>query len=95
VGGVSVNSEPGPAVRERHEYRQWGHMDQRGAGFARTLGLRTLRPFLEPGDQDPVPEPPFGELVAVDLASGDVAWRSVLGRIEALEAIGVREHGHR
>jgi len=27
------------------------------------------------------------------LASGDIAWRSVLGRIEALEAIGVRDTG--
>src|SRR5205085_7912068 len=33
------------------------------------------------------------ELVAVDLASGDIAWRSVLGRIETLEAIGVRDTG--
>src|SRR5215468_6267136 len=27
------------------------------------------------------------------LATGDIAWRSVLGRIEALEAIGVRDTG--
>jgi quinoprotein glucose dehydrogenase len=32
-------------------------------------------------------------LIAVDLASGEIAWRSVLGRIEALEAIGVRNTG--
>jgi quinoprotein glucose dehydrogenase len=32
-------------------------------------------------------------MVAVDLASGDVAWRAPLGRIEALEAIGVRDTG--
>jgi quinoprotein glucose dehydrogenase len=41
----------------------------------------------------PCQNPPFGELIAVDLASGDIAWRSVLGRIEALEAIGVRDTG--
>src|SRR5437879_10353107 len=41
----------------------------------------------------PCQTPPFGELIAVDLASGDIAWRSVLGRIEALEAIGVRDTG--
>jgi quinoprotein glucose dehydrogenase len=32
-------------------------------------------------------------MIAVELASGDIAWRSVLGRIEALEAIGVRDTG--
>ena len=31
--------------------------------------------------------------MAVDLASGEIAWRSPLGRIEALEAIGVRDTG--
>src|SRR5437879_12565558 len=41
----------------------------------------------------PCQTPPFGELIGVDLASGDIAWRSVLGRIEALEAIGVRDTG--
>jgi len=32
-------------------------------------------------------------MIAVDLASGDVAWRTPLGRIEALEAIGVKDTG--
>jgi quinoprotein glucose dehydrogenase len=32
-------------------------------------------------------------MIAVDLASGEIAWRSVLGRIDALEAIGVRNTG--
>src|SRR5262249_19742509 len=41
----------------------------------------------------PCQNPPFGEMIAVDLASGDIAWRSPLGRIEALEAIGVRNTG--
>ena len=41
----------------------------------------------------PCQNPPFGEMIAVDLASGDIAWRSPLGTIEALEAIGVRDTG--
>jgi len=41
----------------------------------------------------PCQNPPFGEMIAVDLASGDIAWRTPLGRIEALEAIGVRDTG--
>ena len=41
----------------------------------------------------PCQNPPFGEMIAVDLASGEIAWRSTLGRIEALEAIGVHNTG--
>src|SRR5262249_11713315 len=41
----------------------------------------------------PCQNPPFGEMIAVDLATGDIAWRSVLGRVEALEAIGVHDTG--
>ena len=33
---------------------------------------------------------PWGELVAVDAATGDIAWRSVLGGFEELEAKGIK-----
>src|ERR1017187_4887672 len=57
---------------------------------------RAYGPYARFWDREtriPCQNPPFGELIAVDLASGDIAWRSVLGRIEALEAIGVRDTG--
>ena len=70
-----------------------GAHGEAGFGVRADLGIRDLCAVLGSGNTYTVPEPPFGELIAVDLASGDIAWRSVLGRIEALEAIGVRDTG--
>ena len=72
---------------------QWGHMEKRGAEYVRTSPDGPYARFWNRETRTPCQNPPFGELVAVDLATGDIAWRSVLGRIEALEAIGVRETG--
>jgi quinoprotein glucose dehydrogenase len=41
----------------------------------------------------PCTNPPFGELVAIDTRTGDIAWRSTLGTTPALEALGVRNTG--
>jgi quinoprotein glucose dehydrogenase len=72
---------------------QWGHMEKRGSEYVRTSPYGPYARFWNPETRIPCQNPPFGELIAVDLASGDIAWRSVLGRIEALEASGVRETG--
>ena len=72
---------------------QWGHMEKRGSEFVRTSAYGPYARFWNRDTRVPCQNPPFGELIAVDLASGDIAWRSVLGRIEALEAIGVRDTG--
>ena len=37
--------------------------------------------------------PPFGELVAVNVNTGDVAWRVPLGIVEELEAKGIKNTG--
>src|SRR3954469_7683687 len=60
-----------------------------------TSAARHTDPMRASGTHKRIPcqNPPFGELVAVDLASGDIAWRSALGRIEALEAMGVHDTG--
>jgi len=92
-GGVSVDPEMGRLFVNVMHIGQWGHMEQRGSGFVRTSSQGPYARFWNRETRVPCQNPPFGELVAVDLASGDVAWRSVLGRIEALEAIGVRETG--
>src|SRR5581483_6098637 len=72
---------------------QWGHMEKRGDQYVRTSAGGTYARFWNPATRIPCQNPPFGEMVAVDLASGDIAWRSPLGRIESLEAIGVRDTG--
>ena len=41
----------------------------------------------------PCQAPPWGELAAVNLNTGDIAWREPFGRIDALEAKGVMNTG--
>jgi quinoprotein glucose dehydrogenase len=72
---------------------QWGHMEKRGSEYVRKSAYGPYARFWNRETRIPCQNPPFGELIAVDLSSGDIAWRSVLGRIEALEAIGVRDTG--
>jgi len=68
-------------------------MEPRGTEYARRSAFGTYARFWDPATRIPCQNPPFGELVAVDLATGDIAWRAVLGRIEALEKIGVTQTG--
>jgi glucose dehydrogenase len=46
--------------------------------------------FWEPTRRYPCNEPPWGELIAVDANTGDIAWRSPLGMFEALEQKGLK-----
>lgn len=92
-GGVSVDPSRGLLFVNVMHIGQWGHMEKRGAEYFRTSAYGTYARFWNRETHIPCQNPPFGELIAVDLASGDIAWRSVLGRIEALEAIGVRDTG--
>ena len=93
-GGVSVDPSLGLLFVNVMHIGQWGHMEKRGRRVRADIGVRDRTRASGIGRRDiPCQNPPFGEMVAVDLASGDIAWRSPLGRIEALEAIGVRDTG--
>jgi quinoprotein glucose dehydrogenase len=98
-GGVSVDPALGLLFVNVMNVAQWGHMEKRGAHgeerleYVRTSAYGPYARFWNRETRIPCQNPPFGELIAVDLASGEIAWRSVLGRIEALEAIGVRDTG--
>jgi glucose dehydrogenase len=92
-GGVSVDPSLGLLFVNVMHVAQWGHMEKRGNAYARTSAYGNYARFWNRETHIPCQNPPFGELIAVDLASGDIAWRSVLGRIESLEAIGVRDTG--
>jgi len=92
-GGVSVDPSLGLLFVNVMNIGQWGHMEKRGAEFVRTSAYGPYARFWNRETRIPCQNPPFGELIAVDLASGEIAWRSVLGRIEALEALGVRDTG--
>jgi glucose dehydrogenase len=92
-GGVSVDPSLGLLFVNVMNVAQWGHMEKRGSEYVRTSAYGTYARFWNRETRIPCQNPPFGELIAVDLATGDIKWRSVLGRIEALEAIGVRDTG--
>jgi len=49
--------------------------------------------FWDPETQVPCSAPPFGELVAIAVNTGDVAWRVPLGIVESLKAKGFAETG--
>jgi glucose dehydrogenase len=92
-GGVSVDPSLGLLFVNVMHVGQWGHMEKRGSAYVRNSAFGRYARFWNPETRIPCQNPPFGEMIAVDLASGDIAWRSPLGRIEALEAIGVRDTG--
>ena len=92
-GGVSVDPSLGLLFANVMNVAQWGHMEKRGSEYVRTSAYGTYARFWNRETHTPCQNPPFGELIAVDLASGNIAWRSVLGTIEALETIGVRDTG--
>jgi quinoprotein glucose dehydrogenase len=92
-GGVSVDPSLGLLFVNVMNIAQWGHMEKRAGEYVRTSAYGPYARFWDPETKIPCQNPPFGELIAVDMASGEIAWRSVLGRIEALEAIGVHDTG--
>jgi len=92
-GGVSVDPTQGLLFVNVMHVGQWGHMEKKGEEYARTSAYGAYARFWNRETRIPCQNPPFGEMVAVDLATGDVKWRSVLGRLESLEAIGVRNTG--
>ena len=55
-------------------------MEKRGAEYVRTSAYGTYARFWNRETHIPCQNPPFGEMIAVDLASGDIAWRSPLGQ---------------
>jgi glucose dehydrogenase len=92
-GGVSVDPALGLLFVNIMNIGQWGHLEKRGSDFVRTSNDGPYARFWNRETRVPCQNPPFGEMIAVDLASGEIAWRSALGRIEALEAIGVHDTG--
>jgi quinoprotein glucose dehydrogenase len=49
--------------------------------------------FWNPENKIPCSAPPFGELVAVNVDTGDIAWKAPLGRVEELHAKGFTKTG--
>lgn len=92
-GGVSVDPSLGFLFVNVMNVAQWGHMEKHGAEYVRTSDYGPYARFWNRETRIPCQNPPFGEMIAVNLASGEIVWRSPLGRIDALEAIGVHGSG--
>jgi len=92
-GGVSIDPVRGLLFVNVMHIGQWGHMEKKGNDYVRTAAYGTYARFWDRDQHVPCQNPPFGEMVAVDLASGDVAWHTPLGTIDALEKLGVHNTG--
>jgi quinoprotein glucose dehydrogenase len=92
-GGVSVDPALGLLFVNVMNIGQWGHMEKRGSEYVRASSYGTYARFWNRETHVPCQNPPFGEMIAVDLTSGNIAWRSVLGTVDSLEAIGVHNTG--
>jgi quinoprotein glucose dehydrogenase len=66
-----------------------------GAGDASQMPFvrRNVGSITNPATGWPCQSPPWGELFAINVNTGDVAWRVPFGRVESLEKIGVMNTG--
>jgi quinoprotein glucose dehydrogenase len=98
-GGVSTDPSLGLLFTNINNLGQWGHMEKKvdaktgAVTYIRTSAYGAYARFWNRDTRIPCTNPPFGELVAVDTRTGDIAWRSPLGTVPALEALGVRNSG--
>jgi glucose dehydrogenase len=98
-GGVSSDPSLGYLFTNINNLGQWGHMEKKTdpatgeVTYKRTSEYGTYARFWNRDTRIPCTNPPFGELVAVDTRTGDIAWRSPLGTMPALEALGVKNTG--
>ncbi|WP_321472079.1 pyrroloquinoline quinone-dependent dehydrogenase [uncultured Paludibaculum sp.] len=92
-GGASANPTLGYLYVNVNNLGQWGHMERKGDTYIRTSEYGPYARFWNRDTRIPCTNPPFGELVAIDTHTGDIAWRAPLGTVPALEALGVHNTG--
>lgn len=98
-GGVSVDPTLGFAFTNIMNLGQWGHMEKRTdpttgqITYWRNSEMGPYGRFWNPKTHIPCQNPPFGELVAVNFNTGDIAWSVPLGKVQELEAKGVKNTG--
>ncbi len=98
-GGVSADPTLGYLFTNVNNLGQWGHMEKKTDSqtgevtYIRTSAYGAYARFWNRDTRIPCTNPPFGELVAVNTRTGDIAWRSTLGTIPALEELGVKNTG--
>lgn len=92
-GGVSIDPKLGFLFVNVMHIGQWGHMEKRGEEYVRTSAYGAYARFWNRETRVPCQNPPFGELIAVELSTGDIAWRRPLGVIESLAREGAGNTG--
>ena len=98
-GGVSSDPSLGYLFVNVNNLGQWGHMESKTdpktgkSTYIRTSAHGAYARFWNRETRVPCTNPPFGELVAVDTRTGDIAWRSTLGTMPSLEEKGVKNTG--
>ncbi|MEX2302225.1 MAG: pyrroloquinoline quinone-dependent dehydrogenase [Bryobacterales bacterium] len=98
-GGVSVDPTLGYLFVNVMNVGQFGHMEKsvdKETGEVTYVRKSEYGPYARFWNRDsriPCTNPPFGELVAVNVNTGDIAWKTPLGTINALEALGVKNTG--
>ncbi len=99
-GGFSYNPGLGYIFTNVMDLGQWGHMELRKEAatgqmtYARTAAFGgAYGRFWNPDSHIPCQKPPFGELVAININTGDIAWKVPLGIMEPLEAKGITNTG--
>ena len=98
-GGVSADPSLGYLFTNVNNLGQWGHMEKKTdpktgeTTYIRTSAYGAYARFWNRDTRVPCTNPPFGELVAVDTRTGDIAWRTPLGTVPSLEALGVKNTG--
>lgn len=101
-GGVSYNPRLGLVFLNVSNLGMVGRMEPRTTDpvTGTVTSYRKTSPwgdpyarFWNPENRIPCSAPPFGELIAVNVNTGDVAWRVPLGIVEALAAKGITNTG--
>ncbi|HEY1947659.1 MAG TPA: pyrroloquinoline quinone-dependent dehydrogenase [Bryobacteraceae bacterium] len=61
--------------------------------YSRTSEAGPYANFWNPDNYWPCQQPPWGQMVAINVNTGDIAWRVPLGVVDELEAKGIHDTG--
>jgi quinoprotein glucose dehydrogenase len=76
-----------------NDYADFGKMEPTPPGSDIPYQRKGYQRFAAGPDQWPCQQPPWGELVALNLDTGEYAWREPFGTIPELDAAGVHNTG--